>query len=133
MTREEIIEEITKLKLDKNEFWISGTSALVLRNIIDQANDIDLVITTKLYEELNKRIGLTYLGTNHEYKWYKVNDNIECCVEEIKKEKVEITEPFNLIDLKYYYDNFLKDSTREKDIKKKELIKNVLDSYETII
>ena len=71
---------------------------------------------------------MTYLDTNHNSKWYKINDFIECCVEDYSKEKVEISEPYNLIDLEYYYDNFIKDSTREKDLEKKIILENILSN-----
>ena len=126
MDKEKIIKEINKLNLDKTEFWVLGSSSLVLRGITDQANDIDLAITKNLYNELIKNHELIYLGINHESTWYKINDKIECCIEEIDNKKIELAEPFNLIDLKYYYDNFIKESTREKDKKKKELLENIL-------
>ena len=126
MNKEKIIKEINRLKLDKNEFWLLGSSSLVLRGIIEQANDIDLAITNKLYKELTKNYKLTYLGTNHSSKWYRINDKIECCIEEIDKEKIEFTKPFNLIDLEYYYNNFIKNSTREKDVQKKDKLENIL-------
>ena len=124
MKKRKIIEEINKLNLEKNEFWILGSAALVLRDIIDEANDIDIAISNKLYQKLKNNI--TYLGTNHNSKWYKINDKIECCIEDISKDKVEITNPFNLIDLTYYYNTFIKDSNREKDKEKKEILEKIL-------
>ena len=58
--------------------------------------------------------------------WYKINDNIEFCVDVKTPDKVDEEEPFNLLNLEYYYNNFLKDSDREKDKEKKELIKKYL-------
>ena len=69
---------------------------------------------------------MIYLGTNHNSKWYKLNGEIECCVEELSDEKVDSAEPFNLINLEYYYNNFIKESNREKDKKKKVLLENIL-------
>ena len=126
MNRKEIIEEINKLNLDKNEFWVVGSSSLVLRNILEESKDIDLAITNKEYESIKEN--LTYLGTNHNSEWYKLNDIIECCIDSFTKDKVEVEYPFNLIRLDYYYDNFLKDSTRDKDIEKKKLVDNILHS-----
>ena len=126
MDKEKIENIIDELGFDKNEFWVLGSAALVLRGIIDQANDVDLAITPSLYEKLINNCELTYLGTNHDSKWYKINDFIECCVEEYSEEKVEISEPFNLLDLRYYYENFIKDSTREKDREKKAILEGLL-------
>ena len=124
MNKIEIIEEINKLNLDKNKFWVVGTASLVLRDLIKEANDIDLAITDELYQEIKNN--LTYLGTNHNSKWYSINNTIECCIDTLAQDKIEKSDPFNLIDLSYYYNNFIKDSTRKKDLEKKELLHNIL-------
>ncbi len=124
MNKIEIIEEINKLNLDKNKFWVVGTASLVLRDLIKEANDIDLAITNELYQEIKNN--LTYLGTNHNSKWYSINNTIECCIDTLAQDKIEKSDPFNLIDLSYYYNNFIKDSTRKKDLEKKELLHNIL-------
>ncbi len=124
MNKNMIIDEINKLNLDKKNFYVLGSASLVLRDIIEYANDIDIAITNDLYKKIKN--DLNYLGTNNSSKWYRVNDNIECCIEEISNDKVQINDPFNLIDLRYYYDNYIKDSTREKDILKKEILEKIL-------
>ena len=112
------------LDLDKNDFYVLGSASLVLRGIIETANDIDLAITNETY--LKNKSKMIYLGDNHNSKWYKINEEIECCVEELSDEKVDSGEPFNLINLKYYYNNYIKDSNREKDKLKKVLIEKIL-------
>ena len=124
MNKETIINKINMLDLDKNDFYVLGSASLVLRGIIETANDIDLAITNETY--LKNKDKLIYLGDNHNSKWYKINEEIECCVEELSDEKVDSCEPFNLIDLEYYYNNYIKDSNREKDKLKKVLIEKIL-------
>ena len=124
MNKETIIKKINMLDLDKNDFYVLGSASLVLRGIIETANDIDLAITNETY--LKNKDKLIYLGDNHNSKWYKINEEIECCVEELSDEKVDSCEPFNLIDLEYYYKNYIKDSNREKDKLKKVLIEKIL-------
>ncbi len=124
MNKETIIKKINMLELDKNDFYVLGSASLVLRGIIDTANDIDLAITNETY--LKNKSKLIYLGDNHNSKWYKINEEIECCVEELSDEKVDSGEPFNLIDLEYYYNNYIKDSNREKDKFKKALIEKII-------
>ena len=101
MTKEEIITELNRLNLDKNEFWILGSASLVLRNIIDQANDIDIAITSKHYNFLTKKYNIEYLGENNNKKWYKLNEIIEFCIDELTPDKVEVLNPYNLLDLNY--------------------------------
>ena len=124
MNKETIIKKINLLNLDKNDFYVLGSASLVLRGIIDTAHDIDLAITNKAY--LKNKDNLIYLGVNHNSKWYKINEEIECCVEELIDEKVDFEEPFNLINLEYYYNNFIKESNREKDKFKKILLEKIL-------
>ena len=124
MNKETIIKKINLLNLDKNDFYVLGSASLVLRGIIDTAHDIDLAITNKAY--LKNKDNLIYLGVNHNSKWYKINEEIECCVEDLLDEKVDSSEPFNLINLEYYYNNFIKESNREKDKLKKTLLEKIL-------
>ena len=123
MNKIEIINELNKLNIDKDLFWVVGSSSLVLRGIIEEANDIDLAMTVDGFKEINNP---TYLGDNHGVKWYKLNDAIEFCVDVKTSDKVDDMEPFNLLNLEYYYNNFLKNSDREKDKEKKELIKKFI-------
>ena len=125
MNKIEILDELNKLNVNKDLFWVIGSSSLVLRGILDQSNDIDLAMTIDGFNNLD--INPIYLGDNHNVKWYKYNDIIEFCVDVKTDDKVDDLEPFNLLNLKYYYDNFLKDSNREKDKEKKELIRKYIE------
>ena len=125
MNKIEILNELNKLNINKDLFWVIGSSSLVLRGILDQSNDIDLAMTIDEFNNLD--INPLYLGENYNVKWYKYNDIIEFCVDVKTDDKVDDLEPFNLLNLKYYYDNFLKDSDREKDKEKKELIRKYIE------
>ena len=125
MNKDMIIKKINLLNLDKNDFYVLGSASLVLRDIIDNAKDIDLAITNETY--LKNENNLIFLGTNHNSKWYKLSEEIECCVEELSNEKVDFVEPFNLINLEYYYNTFIKNSTRKKDKEKKIKIEKFLN------
>ena len=127
MKKDEIINEINKLKIDKDEFWVIGSASLVLRDIIDSANDIDLALTTKGYNELKEQMSLTYLGENYNLKWYRINDYIEFCIDIKSSNKVDSILPFNLLNLEYYYNNHLANSVREKDREKKELVEKIIN------
>ena len=126
MKKNDIYSKINMLNLDKEEFWVIGSASLVLRDILEDANDLDLAITKKEFDRINKDINLTYLGEKYNLKWYRINDDTEFCIDVKEKDKVDELSPYNLLNLKYYYDNHLKDSNRKKDIKKKELIKKMI-------
>ena len=55
MDKIKIIEEINKLGLNKANFWVIGSSSLVLRDIIDTANDIDLAMTEEEFLKLENQ------------------------------------------------------------------------------
>ena len=63
MKKDELLKLIESLKIDKNEFWILSSGALVLRGIYDDAGDLDIAVTNKGLEELKKNYG--------ELKWKK--------------------------------------------------------------
>lgn len=128
MKKNDIIQELNKLNIKKNEFWVIGSSSLVLRNIMKEANDIDLAITKEAFEKINKN-EIIYLGENNNKKWYKLNNNVEFCIDKIEENKVDIQKPYNLLNLEYYYNNIIKNSTREKDKEKKELLSKILSTY----
>lgn len=110
MNKEELIKLIESLKLDKNEYWILSSGALVMRGIYPDAGDLDIAVTEKGLEELKKNYNLKK-KTND---WYIVNDKIECVLETKEEWKIERFGQYNLQSIEMYYD-FLKSSDREKD------------------
>lgn len=48
MNREEIIKLIESLKIDKNEYWILSSGALVIRGIYPDAGDLDIAVTERI-------------------------------------------------------------------------------------
>lgn len=122
MNKSKIINELKKLNLNKDEFWVIGSSSLVLRDLLESANDIDIAITKSQFDKLNN---LVYLGENHNCKWYRINDNVECCIDTFSSDKVEYLYPFNLLRLEYYYE-IIRNSNREKDLIKKDILNHFL-------
>lgn len=110
MNKEELIELIESLKLDKNEYWILSSGALVIRGIYPDAGDLDIAVTEKGLQELKNNYNLK----QKENGWYTVNDKIECVVDTKETLKIEEYEGYNLQSIEKYYD-FLINSHREKD------------------
>lgn len=121
MQKQELLEIIKSLKIDKNEFWILSTSALVLRGLFDSAGDLDLAVTEKGLEELK----MNYDLKQKENGWYIVNDKVECVLDTKDDWKIEKYGDYYLESLTKYYE-FLKNSTREKDKVKYEIVKKEL-------
>ena len=110
MNKEDLIKLIRSMKLDKNEFWILSSGALVIRGIYPDAGDLDIAVTEKGLKELKKNYNLEEKGNG----WYIVNDKIECVLDTKEPWKIEEFEEYNLQSIEKYYE-FLKKSNREKD------------------
>lgn len=85
MNKKELIELIESLKLDKNEFLILSSGALVMRDLYPDAGDLDIAVTEKGLEELKKNYNLKQKANG----WYIVNDKIECVLETKGDWKIE--------------------------------------------
>ena len=113
MNKNELLELIRTLKIDKEEFWVLSSGALVLRDICSNARDLDIAVTNE---------GLAQLKSNYnivqkENGWFIVSDNVECvCDGEKESLKYQPQKIGN-----YYVQNIeeylecLKNSNREKD------------------
>ena len=101
---------IESLKLDKNEYWILSSGALVIRGIYPDAGDLDIAVTEKGLQELKNNYDLKEKGKGK----YIVNDKIECVLDTKEPWKIEKYGEYNLQSIGKYYE-FLKKSNREKD------------------
>ena len=121
MNKEELIELIKSLKIDKNEYWILSSGALVIRGIYPDAGDLDIAVTEKGLEQLKNNYDLKKKGNG----WYKVNDKVECVVDTKESRKIEKYGDYNLQSIEKYYE-FLINSNREKDKARILLIKEYM-------
>lgn len=127
MNKEELLKLLETLKINKEEFWILSSSALVLRDLFPDAGDLDIAVTDKGLEELKQNYNLK----QKENGWYIVTDKIECVCDGAKeklKYQPELVEGYYVQNLQEYYE-YLLSSNREKDklrinIVKEELNKN---------
>ena len=113
--KEEILKLLSTLKIDKEEFWLLSSSALALRNIYPDAGDIDIAVTDKGLEQLKNNYELTL----KENGWYVINEKIECVCDGNKeklKYKPEKLENGYYVQNIHEYLEYLKQSTREKDV-----------------
>ena len=125
MEKKELLKLIEDLKVDKNEIVILSTGALVLRGIMDQANDLDIAVTKKGLEQLKNNYNLVQKPNG----FYIVNDLVECVEDEMEGKK-ELVDKYYLQDIHDYY-NFIKNSGREKDIPKIKPVEEYIRERET--
>ena len=110
MNKEELLELIESLKIDRDEFWILSSGALVIRGIYPDAGDLDIAVTEKGLQQLKENYNLI----EKEKGWYIVNDKVECVIDTKEPWKIEKIGDYNLQSIEKYYE-FLKESNREKD------------------
>lgn len=123
MNKKELIELIESLKLEKEEYWILSSGALVMRGIYPDAGDLDIAVIEKGLQELKRNYNLK----KKENGWYIVNDKIECVLDKKEPWKIEKYGEYNLQSLQKYYE-FLKESKREKDKARIPLIEKYIEN-----
>lgn len=109
MKKIELINLINSMELDKDCFVVLSSSALVLRGILESANDLDIAVTNKGLERLKDKYNLIKKDND----WYKVTDDIECVVDNMEGKK-ELLGNYYVQDINDYLE-YLKSSNREKD------------------
>lgn len=121
MVKKELEKLIENLKIDRDEYWILSSGALVLRGILTYAGDLDIAVTKNGLEELMKNYNLK----QKENGWYIVTDKIECVLDTKEDWKIEKLGEYNLESIEKYY-SYLLQSKREKDIARIPLINSYM-------
>ena len=124
MTKEQLLELLKTIKVDKEEFWLLSTGALTLRGIYKEAGDLDIAVTDKGLEQLNQN----YQLKKKENDWYIVTDKIECVCDGKKenlKYQPELVGDYYVQNLHEYLE-FLEGSSRKKDQDKIEIVKKYI-------
>ena len=127
MKKEELLELINSLKIDRNEFWLLSSSALVIRGIYPDAGDLDIAVTEKGLEELKRNYNLVPKHGQNDI-WYTVCDNVECvCDGAIEKleYKPELVDGYLCQNIHEYL-NYLESSNRQKDIDRIPLVREYI-------
>ena len=131
MNKEELLELLSTLNIDKEEFWILSSSALVLRGIYPDAGDLDIAVTNKGLEQLKKNYDLKFKDNG----WFIVSDSIEgvCDGEKSKlKYQPEKITNYYVQNINDYYE-YLCSSEREKDKNRIPLVEKYMKQLETKI
>ena len=122
MNKDEIITLIDSLKLEAEDFIVLSSSGLVLRDLFESAGDLDLAINENGLNKLKENFDVVNTHDN----WYKVNEKVECVLDNNLESKREKVGNYYLQDLEYYR-SFLVNSDREKDKIRLEVINKALN------
>ena len=126
MNKEELIDLLNTLKIDKEEFWVLSSGALVLRGIYETAGDLDIAVTFKGLEQLKKNYDLIKKDNG----WYIVNDKVECVcdgnIEDLKYKPEKLDSGYFVQNI-FEYLEYLKSSSRKKDVERIPLVENYIE------
>lgn len=126
MNKEELINLMNTLKIDKEEFWVLSSGALVLREIYETAGDLDIAVTFKGLEQLKKNYDLIEKDNG----WYIVNDKVECVcdgnIEDLEYKPEKLDSGYFVQNI-FEYLEYLKSSSREKDIQRIPLVESYVE------
>ena len=128
MNKDYIEKLLKKLNIMKDEYYIVGSSSMVIRGIRDIAGDLDLCMTEKAFEELKTRYNIEKTNKGYD-NLYKLNDEIEFFVDPKEKFKMEYVHGWPLEDIHVLLDFKLKRND-EKDQKDIIRIKKYLESHD---
>lgn len=122
MNKEEVINQLRKLQLPKNEYYVLPGASLVLRGIRERCSDIDLCISEKLFSKIKDKFKMTPDKLN-ECGFYHLSDSLEIVVDKKAYFNMEKGEEFNYEDINTVLDfkrsrNLLKDQRDIANIKK---------------
>ena len=122
MNKNELLKLLETLKVDRYEFTLLSSSALVMRNIYPDAGDLDIAVTEKGLNELKQNYNLILKGND----WYIVADRVECVLDDMANKR-ELYEDYYLQDI-YDYLKYLESSNREKDKLRIPLVKEYIEN-----
>ena len=131
MNKIELLNLLETLTFPKDEYYVLSGASLVLRDIKEEAKDLDLCISDELFEQIKEKYNLTD-GMKNECGFYKINDNLEIVVDKKEDFNMEIGEKYNLENLQTILDFKLKRNL-SKDQKDIENIKIYLEKTHTNI
>lgn len=86
MNKKELYKLIDSLNLLTSEYSVISGGSLLMHNLRESTNDLDIDITEKGFEMLNRNF--SPILVNEEKRQYKITDDIECfIVNEIEGDK----------------------------------------------
>ena len=109
------------------EFWVICSGALVLRDLLPNAGDLDIAVTNVGMEELRQNYELTKLKE----RFYSISDNIECV--DVGKKIHQKYQPEKIGDIYvqniFDYLEYLEASNRQKDQDRIPMVKQYIKEY----
>lgn len=126
MNKNDIVNLIQKMDMPINEYYILSGAALVMRNIREKCNDLDLCVSSSIFELLKEKFEVKKSVKPYD-NLYQIGDEIEFFVESKENFKMEFEGGYPLEDINTII-GFKKKRNTEKDkediLKIEEYLKN---------
>ncbi len=133
MNRDEIIKRLEEYNFDKNEYILISSGSMVMHGLKENARDLDIAVSPKLYDELIKKYNpkcFEYTMEGKLVKYYSF-DVFDFSVESYNIENRTFIDGIpvqNLNSLLEFKKGLFKSLNREKDKKDISLIENYLQN-----
>ena len=73
MNKEQLLELVDSLELPKEEYYILSSGCLLLYGLREQAKDLDLCVSTELFENMIMKFDID-LSSKNDCGFYRLND-----------------------------------------------------------
>lgn len=110
MNRKALTELIDSLGIERSEFCILASGALVIRGIWPDADDLDMTVSPRGFQQLKEKNTIDENEPGH----FSIGDRVEFRVSDKSLWKTETVDGYQLIDIHEYLRRILI-SEREKD------------------
>ena len=123
MNKQEYIDKLDELKLDKNRYCIISGGIMLLYGLKETTEDIDIKVKPDYFEELKDRF--TFKKSPKYPYLYELSDTVEVAVLDFKSEDVKYVDGYPVESLELQLE-WMIEHNRPKDQEKIKMIKSYL-------
>lgn len=127
MKKQEYLDRLEKLKLDKNRYCVISGGVLLVYGLKDTTSDIDIKIRPDYFEELKSIINFKKSPKLEYDDLYEIDDDIEVAVRDYDDADVRMVDGCPVESLELTMQWWI-DHNRPKDQEKIQLVKDYLEA-----
>ena len=123
MNRIEYLKKLDELNLDKNNYCIIASGAMLMHNLRDNCNDIDIRVSKELFQELLDKYNMKQ-SDRYDYV-YELGDIIDVTCRNFDKDNIEFVDGYPVEKLELQL-NWMLENNRPKDQEKIKILQEYL-------
>ena len=123
MNRIEYLKKLDELNLDKNNYCIIASGAMLMHNLRDNCNDIDIRVSKELFQELLDKYNMKQ-SDRYDYV-YELGDIIDVTCRNFDKDNIEFVDDYPVEKLEIQL-NWMLENNRPKDQAKIKILQEYL-------